>query len=234
FFNNTTQGAMDGNIKDTPPVIFVPQRKDRPRWNVLAKEVAAARQTLEKRKPAARADFTRWLGSARANEVTALLPAEGLRLHADLCEGQGKTLNLTQDGKLTTVQVSGNPAWEAGHVGAKAFKTQPGAVVEIPAGGDFDKGQAFSYGAWVKLTQKAPTGAIFARMDDQHDFRGWDLWLQNGRVGAHIINKWPVDALKVVARPPLAQGQWQHLFVTFDGSGQPAGLKIYINGVAQV
>ena len=26
FFNNTTQGAMDGNIKDTPPVILVPAR----------------------------------------------------------------------------------------------------------------------------------------------------------------------------------------------------------------
>ncbi len=24
FFNNTTQAAMDGNIKDTPPIVFVP------------------------------------------------------------------------------------------------------------------------------------------------------------------------------------------------------------------
>ena len=32
FFNNTTQKAMDGNIKDTPPVVVVPNRTDRPRW----------------------------------------------------------------------------------------------------------------------------------------------------------------------------------------------------------
>ena len=31
FFNNTTQGAMDGNIPNTPPVIFVPRTEDRPR-----------------------------------------------------------------------------------------------------------------------------------------------------------------------------------------------------------
>ena len=27
FFNNTTQAAMDGNIKDTPPTVFVPGRR---------------------------------------------------------------------------------------------------------------------------------------------------------------------------------------------------------------
>ena len=29
FFNNTTQSAMDGNVKDTPPAVFVPDAKDR-------------------------------------------------------------------------------------------------------------------------------------------------------------------------------------------------------------
>ena len=26
FFNNTTQPTMDGNVKDTPPTVFVPRR----------------------------------------------------------------------------------------------------------------------------------------------------------------------------------------------------------------
>ena len=38
------------------------------------------------------------------------------------------------------------------------------------------------------------------------DYRGWDLWLENGRVGTHIINKWPDDALKVVANDALKPG----------------------------
>ena len=70
-------------------------------------------------------------------------------------------------------------------------------------------------------------------MDDQHDFRGWDLWIESGRVGTHIINKWPDDALKVVAKNPLKAGQWNHVFVTYDGSGKAAGVKIYVNGVPQ-
>src|ERR1044072_8919248 len=35
FFNNTTQGAKDGNIKDTPPIIVVPLPEDRSRLDEL-------------------------------------------------------------------------------------------------------------------------------------------------------------------------------------------------------
>jgi hypothetical protein len=57
--------------------------------------------------------------------------------------------------------------------------------------------------------------------------------MQNGRVGAHIINKWPQDALKVVSKRPLKAGQWSHVFVTYDGSGKAVGVKVYVNGAPQ-
>src|SRR5262245_38568738 len=44
FFNNTTQGAMDGNIKDTPPVMVVPRPEDRVRWAEVSAELADLRQ----------------------------------------------------------------------------------------------------------------------------------------------------------------------------------------------
>src|SRR6202011_3876703 len=122
-------------------------------------------------------------------------------------------------------------AWDAGHVAGKAFKSQAAGTIALPQVGDFDKGQAFSYGAWVNLTKRAQFGALFARMDDQHDYRGWDLWMENNRVGTHIINKWQEDALKVVSNTPLKLRQWNHLFVTYDGSARASGVKIYINGL---
>ena len=70
FFNNTTQEAMDGNIKDTPPIIVRAQRRgpaalgragqgDRPR----------SADSIEARKQAARADFDKWLADAKADSV---------------------------------------------------------------------------------------------------------------------------------------------------------------------
>jgi hypothetical protein len=77
------------------------------------------------------------------------------------------------------------------------------------------------------------TGSIIARMDDQHDFRGWDLWIEGGRPGAHIVNKWQSDALKVVSREAIKPGVWTHVFIAYDGSGKAAGVSVYLNGKAQ-
>ena len=65
FFNNTTQGAMDGNIRDTPPIILVPKPEDRARWDALSKEITTARGQTEARKKTARVDFDKWLLTAK-------------------------------------------------------------------------------------------------------------------------------------------------------------------------
>jgi len=232
FFNNTTQNAMDGNIKDTPPTVLVPRPEDRPRWEQVAKDLAEVRRQVDEWKRSARPAFDKWLAAARPEAVGAQVPADSLRLHLKLNEGAGDTVRMTYDGKPREVTVPGAVAWDAGHVAARAFRKQPGTALELADVGEFEKDQGFSYGAWVKLP-KVPFGAIFARMDDQHDYRGWDLWVQNGRVGTHIVHKWPEDALKVVSKNPVKPGQWTHVFVTYDGSRRAEGVRVYINGASQ-
>ena len=80
FFNNTTQPTMDGNVKDTPPTVFVPAAADRRRWESLSAELSDARGKLAARKSSARPDFDRWLAAAKPDELAASVPAEGLRL----------------------------------------------------------------------------------------------------------------------------------------------------------
>jgi hypothetical protein len=233
FFNNTTQGAMDGNIPNTPPTVFVPRMEDRPSWDALAKKLDEAGKQVEAHKKMARGGFDKWLAKGDAQAFAAFIPGEGLRFHAALNEGKGGTVHLTADGKQQALALASGAAWDAGHIAERALQCQPGGTVVVPDAGDLEKDQGFSYGAWVKLPKKESYGAIFARMDDQHDFRGWDLWVQNGKVGAHIIHKWQEDALKVVSNKPVKAKQWNHLFVTYDGSGRPEGVKVYINGESQ-
>jgi hypothetical protein len=233
FFNNTTQEAKDKNIKDTAPILVIPRTEDRLRWDAVTRDLTAVRQQMEKRKKEARTAFDQWRGAAKPDQVAALVPRQALRLYAPLSEGQGKSVHLMVDGQPRDLALGSGVSWGAGHVAARAFKAERGAGIQVADAGDFEKNQGFSYGAWVKLTKKEPTGAVFARMDDQHGYRGWDLWIQKGRVGAHIIHDWPTDALKVVTRKPIKPGEWNHLFITYDGSGRPAGLKVFVNGVPQ-
>ncbi|HND51401.1 MAG TPA: DUF1553 domain-containing protein [Pirellulaceae bacterium] len=233
FFNNTTQPAMDGNAKDTPPIIAVPTPADRPRFDALAKELPEARAQLQARRQAAQADFDAWLAKADAQQIAALVPADGLVLHAPLSEGQGAVTNVSVGGQPRDVAISGEAGWQPGHVGAHAYTSRAGAGVELADAGDFERDQAFSVAAWVRPPKMTANGSILARMDDEHDYRGWDVWIENGRIGMHVISKWQDDALKVVAGDALKPETWQHVLVTYDGSSKAAGVKVFINGVPQ-
>ncbi|MCC6127376.1 MAG: DUF1553 domain-containing protein [Pirellulales bacterium] len=233
FFNNTTQAAMDGNVKNTPPVVFVPLKEDRPRWECLGNEIAQTKQQIEVRKTAAREDFDRWLGSVPLETLATMDPRAGLHFAAPLGEGENGHIRYELAGKPREANLGEGVTWDVGHVAAKAFRPPPGRTLESAEAGDFDNHQPFSFGAWIKISKAGATGAALARMDDQNAFRGWDLWLENGSFGSHIINRWQDDALKVVSKKKLAPGQWQHVFATYDGSSKAEGLKLYLNGELQ-
>ncbi len=234
FFNNTTQGAMDGNISNTPPTIFVPRNEDRPRYDVLAKEIAGLKEQIDARKKNARKDFDTWLTAAKSDQVAKLVPTEGLTLHAKLNEGQGKTVNFVVDGAARTLNVGDGYDWVAGKGTPKTFTIKPaGSAIAFNDVGAFEKEQGFSIGAWVKIPRRGITGAIASRMDNTNKFRGWDFWLEQDKVGMHIVNLWPDNALKVTSKMPLQPNQWYHVLVTYDGSAKAAGVKVFINGALQ-
>lgn len=201
FFNNTTQDALDGNIKDTPPVIVVPTAEDRPRWEALGPELAQAREKVEARKRDARAEFDGWLAAQSAESMAALVGPDALRFRA-------RVGALADDAAAVVPEVEADAA-------------------------DFEKDQAWTASAWIKLGKRDQSAAIVARMDDQAGYRGWDLWIEGGRVGTHLVSKWPEDALKVVAGPPIAENVWTHVLVRYDGSGKAKGVSIYYDGKKQ-
>jgi mono/diheme cytochrome c family protein len=240
FFNNTTQGAMDGNIKDTPPTITVPRMEDQPHYITLYNLLGEARRRVDERKQSARADFTKWFKSASAEQVLARIPTDGLHLHAPLSEGKGNKVEVVVAGVGAglragprTLTLPGDVTWDNGTIAAKALKVKAGVNLRLPDVGDFDNKQAFSFGAWVKFPFPRQIGPVFSRMDEGSDYRGWDLWLENGQFGTHIVHRWPMDAIKVVSQTRAKANQWNHVFITYDGSSKADGVKIYLNGELQ-
>lgn len=233
FFNNTTQAVMDGNIKDTPPVLVVPPREDRPRWKQLPDEIAAAQQQRDQRRQAARENFDRLVPTPAFAELAPAVPTTDLAFHAPLDDKVEDQIALTIDDSATEHTVSGPLSWTEGHVGKSAYEESPDVTIDVAQAGDWERDQAFSFGAWVKLPAANAGGAVFARMDDQNDYRGWDLWFENGRPGTHLIHHWDKDALKVVANQPLEAEKWTHVLITYDGSSKASGVRIYVDGRPQ-
>lgn len=232
FFNNTTQGAMDLNIKDTPPVIFVPDNSDRERFKRIDGRLTEAKQELEQYVAGARTGFDAWVSTASPAEFSEKISTDGLVFHAPLIEGADAA-----EGKLTTggesLAFTATATWEPGYVAANAFKATPGFVLSHVSAGDFEKDQPFAVAAWVKLPADKVSGSILARMDEDDAHRGWDLWVEGGRVGAHVIHRWPEDALKVVGKQALKGGVWHHVTLVHAGNSKAEGISLYIDGKKQ-
>jgi hypothetical protein len=234
FFNNTTQNAMDGNVPNTPPVIPVPRAEDRPRFAELAKELTAVREKLAGRKTVAKPEFEKWLAAATPSSVLTRNPVTGLKFHALLTEGEGTRTHAAVDGQLRTLPLGDGFTWGPGPRTGKALQVKPtGSQITAPDVGDWERTQAFTTSAWVKITKRNSTGAVIARMDPNNKHRGWDLWIEGEKPGTHILHAYPEDALKVVGNNALPFNQWAHVAIAYDGSSKPSGVKIYVNGQPQ-
>jgi len=233
FFNNTTQNAMDGNIKDTPPVLVVPQSEDRARWDTLNHEIPAVKTQVEERKTKARPEFDTWLASANAEALQAKIPSQELYLHAPLsAAGTTKSTPIQIGTEKRDVPLNDSATWQPGPAGNQGLQVQ-GAAAELADVGDFEKDQAYTCSVWIKAPANDGGGALCARMESAPSYRGWDFWMQGRRLGTHIVHRWPDDALKVVARDQIPANQWTHVTVSYDGSGKAAGVKVYYNGLPQ-
>jgi len=232
FFNNTTQAAMDGNVKDTPPIIAVPLSEDRSRWNALGGDIAVAKSAVETRKNGARPQFEEWLATATPETVAQAIPTRDLYLSAPLNEGRGKIVKISVGGESRDITLTKSAEWAPGLGSTQALLTQGGAG-EIADAGDFEKDQPFTVSTWVKLPANDSHGAICSRMDKGPQYRGWDCWVQGRRIGMHLVNSWPEDALKAVGKNQIPANEWTHVCISYDGSAKAAGLKIYYNGQLQ-
>ncbi len=231
FFNNTTQPVKDGNIKNTPPIIQVPPVADRARVEELAKLVSETTAALAARRESAHESFYKHLEAETAKRQTEWTAPETKTApitHLPLNQVDSKWLDVLHDGQLRRVLLAKEGTFVDGHVGGKAWKIE-NAFPSLAAG-DFERDQAYSVALWVKPNAGNQGGALIARMDEGKEHRGWDVWMENGSVGSHIISNWPDDSLKVVSRERLTPKQWSHVAITYDGSSKADGLRIFING----
>ncbi len=233
FFRNTTQSGLDGNVKDgRSATISIPSAEDQRRWESLPKEIATAQASRDRRRADCEADYETWLTSLRADAIAQQLSTEGLLVHAMLNEGSGNEVDITGQNS-STLRSAGEVQWTPdGKIGhAPVFTT--GSTFEVGDAGDWDLVQPFSYGAWVKTASSSGSGGIIARMDEQSAYRGWDLWQNGNAYAVHLIDMWPENAIKVTTGDNTVKpGQWQHVFVTYDGSGKLDGIKIFLDGQA--
>jgi len=103
--------------------------------------------------------------------------------------------------------------------------------------GDFEHHQAFSASLWVKHNGRGETRALFGKRMDELRHNGYDLVLtEDNKLAFRMAGFWwspsdypkNLEALEVRTQASVPAGSWQHVAVTYDGSGRAAGVKLFV------
>jgi hypothetical protein len=232
YFRNTTQPASDGNVKDTKPVLYLPLAADEKRYAELPKIIAEENAALAKRRGEAAKDFAQWITTAKAAQVDVSTEAQEVQL--TLAEGKGVEVRGQSRGADVAFKSGGPIEWRDGGKYGRAPAFTNGAHFDLGDLADFERNQPFSVGAWVNVPANPKESAIVARMDDRKGLQGWELFVQGRNFGVQLASAQPAGALRVVTKAASVRaGKWQHVLVTYDGSGTSAGFRLFLDGRVQ-
>lgn len=233
FFRNTTQKGLDGNSKDgRGPVIRVPSEEDKKRWDVIDSEIAAAVKARKQRRAAANDPFLAWLKTIQPVDFRGKQPQKNLLVSLPLNEGSGNEIAAVVAGNDFVPTATGDLDWSVEGKFGSAVLFKPGHTIEVGSAGDFARDQPFSHSEWIRTPQVNQNSSPVARMDEQNAHRGWDLFFANGHLAVHLIQSWPGNAIKVTTKAKLIKpNTWHHVCVTWNGSGKPEGISIYVDGI---
>ncbi|MBI3416094.1 MAG: DUF1553 domain-containing protein, partial [Verrucomicrobia bacterium] len=121
------------------------------------------------------------------------------------------------------------PEFVEGRLG-RALKFDGKTHIDVGQAVVFEHTNAFSYAAWFKFQTN---GAVLSKVEKKPGYRGFDLFVNDGRFEVHFVHEAPDNAIKVKTKDQFATGQWQHVVVSYDGSSKAAGVKLFVGGRAR-
>ena len=189
YFNNVPEtGSGVEKPVNHPPFISSPTPDQAQQLAAMTARVADLDAQIAAREKA---------GGGVADTAATLAAAE-TKLDAGL--DTHPTLTAVPAGAIVT----GKPTFKGAAYATGTVTLDGASAIDLPARGDFERDNPFSYGCYVKPA--TGSGSPIARMDAGDGFRGWDLYLSDGRPAVHIIHHWPDNALKVNARETVPNG----------------------------
>ncbi len=239
YFNNTADPGMQTRNGNQSPIVeigtevvssvYLKERSQR--IAKLREKLAKQQSALDKHVAGVDEAVTKWASERRAKladsgESSKDVP--GLAHWFSFSSVENQTLKNEITGSVATLERGKHKVTERD--GHKAIQLDGNtSYVCNDEATSLEHNKPFTFAAWLKYDGKAG-GSIFSRMDVGNHYRGYDFWVQGSSVGAHIINKWSDDAIKVVSKDALKANTWQHVVLTYDGSQKASGVKIFIDG----
>ncbi|MCP4175471.1 MAG: DUF1549 domain-containing protein, partial [Fuerstiella sp.] len=161
FFNNTTTPAMDGNQKDTPPVVTLPSDEFEKEWN----DLRARRTRLSSEFDALTSDVAAWWPS-RNQHAEHPVSANELLASLALTEGEGVDVTLPESANWATEHPAGRRGIRFGDTGQ--------LTTDLPS---LRTDEPLSISFWYRTPERLMSTTVFDQTTKTEDKKtiGWKI-----------------------------------------------------------
>ena len=232
FFNNTTQPAMDGNQKDTPPVVVLPASEFENEWRQLQERRRELRAALESRQ----VDATGWWWS-RERAMLHPVSDDELLLWLPLIDAADDDVQLPESAE----QAADHPFGPRG----LRFGDDSEFSVELP---QLRSDEPLTVSFWFRTPDRLISTTLFEQMqtvplesddggnadaeDPKETTVGWKI--SSGTAGNLTFDVRDRQGNDISGRLPdndaLRPRQWQHVCVRYSGGLSTSSISILLNG----
>ena len=234
FFNSIDESGLYSHFTratPTPTLLLWPENKSA-EAAALKTKISQSEARLEKISRDAQAPFQAWLQTAGK----VLAPSPVARFAFDTVVS-----NTTPDSFSTNVaRLEDSPVLVAAPENSApsgtnqnfAFQFSGDNQVVCQDVGHFTRTDPFSFSLWLKPTERQDRAVVLhhSRAWTDSGSRGYELVLDHGQPFFGLIHFWPGNAIAVRAKQALPTNAWSQVVVTYDGSSQAAGIRLYLNG----
>jgi hypothetical protein len=227
FFRNTTQQTLDGNIRDTAPVVFVPPFGEEAKWEKLVSDEQRLRG-IERQE--ARAEsmgrFEKWISRTKLTSAP-----------------RSPVATSDEDFVLTeNLPRAAGVEWKSGARGPQLEFFSKGKIAVTGGASKISADKPFTISTWFYLPANKSAQVLASHViagdkeedktiDNPRESRnGWILEMSGARPQLTLLGDEHRGRISIRSKEELKRGTWNHVSVSYDGSRRWDGLTMYIGG----
>ncbi|MGO8699520.1 MAG: DUF1553 domain-containing protein [Limisphaerales bacterium] len=228
FFNSIDEYGLYNDSAHVPtPSLLLPTPAQEKDIATAAAALATNAAALGRAVAAAEPAFQSWL---RESNLPSEIPGMLAHINFDALVPTNRLANETDTNLSDPI---GTNTLVPGQSGQAVLLTGDDEVNFPSLPGGFQPWDQYSVIFWLRLPEELTNAVIFHRTDGTDvGFHGVELSLENGKLFFTIKRFWPGNALAIRSRQMAPRGQWTQIGVSYDGSGDATGMRLFVDGAA--
>jgi len=247
FFNQTREIGMTGDDGDFGPLLFLPNEETELKLNKIKSAIVLKEKELDTKISELRRFYSyvdnlskyksRSIPRKNIIEKVSFDKIRKQRVISDdkkiIVQGtSGRETDYIIDNSRDITSYN-NQKLKQGIVGS-ALEFDGSNQVYLEKVPNFEWTEPFSAAFWFKTSKrkKGFTQSLLTTTGGKNSWwRGWDLTLDDkNHLNVRLISSLPGDAIHVKSIDSLTVNNWHHIAFSYDGSGNSAGINLFLNG----